>query len=485
MSPLPTLTHPPLASSPMLPLLTPSPDRYGLLTDLYQLTMTACYCGEGLDQRPASFELLMRRLPDRYGYAIAMGLTQAIEYLQNLRFTPDQLDWLQSTGIFQHAPDRFWALLKEIPPTGTLFTGTVWALPEGTAVFPHEPLLRIEAPLWQAQLVETYLLNTLNYQTLIATRAARLRSLVGRDTQLLEFGTRRAFSPQASLWAARAALAAGFNATSNVLAAMHLGQSPSGTMAHALVMALAALEGSEDQAFAAFHHYFPGAPLLIDTYDTIAAVDRLVLRVQSGESIPAVRLDSGDLVTLSQYIRSRLPGTKILASGDLEEFEIDRLQTAGASLDGYGIGTKLVTGSPVNGVYKLVEIDGIPVMKESSGKITYPGRKQIFRSFAPVTSPPIEVPEEVLVPQFQSDRLGLMTELPEVGEIPLLEKVMEGGKWLKSPESIAEIAQRVQGTLTSLPAGLRCIHQPDEPPVYLSQDLEDLVKKTRKTGTLW
>lgn len=485
MSPLPILTHPPLASSPVLPLLTPSPDRYGLLTDLYQLTMTACYCGEELDQRPASFELLMRRLPDQYGYAIAMGLTQAVEYLQNLRFTPDQLEWLQSTGIFQHAPDRFWTLLRDTPSTGTLFTGTVWALPEGTPVFPHEPLLRIEAPLWQAQLVETYLLNTLNYQTLIATRAARLRSLVGGDTQLLEFGTRRAFSPQASLWAARAALAGGFNTTSNVLAAMQLGQSPSGTMAHALVMALTALEGSEDEAFTSFHHYFPGAALLIDTYDTIAAVDRLVLRVQSGESIPAVRLDSGDLVTLSQYIRSHLPGTKILASGDLEEFEIDRLQKAGAALDGYGIGTKLVTGSPINGIYKLVEIDGIPVMKESSGKVTYPGRKQVFRSFTPVTAsvtapqvPGIEVP----VPQLQHDRLGLMSELPQMGEIPLLEKVMEGGKWLKSPESIAEIAKRVQLNVASLPAGLQRIREPDGSPVQLSKDLEDLVKQTRKAG---
>ena len=444
------------------------PDRYGLLTDLYQLTMTACYCGEGLDQRRASFELFTRRLPDNYGYTIAMGLAQAVDYLRNLRFTAEDRDWLKSTGIFNHAPDRFWSLLAPLAEGETLFTGTLWAVPEGTVVFPHEPLLRIEAPLWQAQLVETYLLNTLNYQTLIATRAARLRSVVGPEVQLLEFGTRRAFSPQASLWAARAALAAGFSTTSNVLAAQQLGQVPSGTMAHALVMALATLAGDEDQAFQSFHRYFPGAALLIDTYDPAAAIDRLAKQVQAGATIPSVRLDSGDLVSLSQKIRACLPGTKILASGDLDEVQILALQKAGAELDGYGIGTKLVTGTPINGIYKLVDIDGIPVMKESSGKATYPGRKQIYRRYD----------REGML---QQDRLGLMDEAPEPGEIPLLEKVMEDGKCLKLPESIETIAPRVAQNVAHLPSTLRQVHQPAPPPVELSQALTTLIDKTRRT----
>ncbi|MEM9908729.1 MAG: nicotinate phosphoribosyltransferase, partial [Cyanobacteria bacterium P01_D01_bin.44] len=367
------------------------PDEYGLLTDLYQLTMSACYVGEGLDQRRASFELFARRLPEGYGYLIAAGLAQALEYLERFRFTPEQIDALQKTEIFAHAPEAFWSLLIH-----GCFEGDVWAVPEGTAVFANEPLLRIEAPLWQAQLVETYLLNVLNYQTLIATRAARLRDVAGPEAMLLEFGTRRAFSPQGALWAARAALAGGLTATSNVLAALKLGQKPVGTMAHALVMAIGAIEGSEDDAFEAFHRYFPGAPLLIDTYDTVEAAQRLAKTVNQGATLAGVRLDSGDLAALSKQVRSHLPHTSIFASGDLDEQIIVNLKQQGACIDGYGLGTKLVTGAPVNGVYKLVEIDGIPVMKESSGKMTYPGRKQIFRR----------------VEQGQSlgDRLGLADE---------------------------------------------------------------------------
>ncbi|MEM0982308.1 MAG: nicotinate phosphoribosyltransferase, partial [Cyanobacteria bacterium P01_H01_bin.58] len=358
------------------PLLV-TPDDYSLLTDLYQLTMSACYVGEGLDQRRASFELFARRLPSNFGYLIAMGLTQAVEYLQNFHVSDRHLTALQATGIFDQAPSQFWEVLAKDG-----FTGDVWAVPEGTAVFANEPLLRIEAPLWQAQLVETYLLNTLNYQTLIATRAARLRDVAGPQAQLLEFGTRRAFSPQGALWAARAALAGGLDATSNVLAALQLGHRPVGTMAHALVMAIAATAGDEDEAFAAFHRYFPGAPLLIDTYDTVAAAQRLAAQQQQGgAALAGVRLDSGDLATLSQQVRQILPDVPIFASGDLDEYEIQRLCQAGACIDGYGLGTRLVTGSPVNGVYKLVDIDGIPVMKESTSKVTYPGRKQIFRQY--------------------------------------------------------------------------------------------------------
>jgi nicotinate phosphoribosyltransferase len=440
------------------------PQNYSLLTDLYQLTMAACYVGEGLDQRSASFELFARKLPEDFGYLVAMGLEQGLDYLEQFHFTSDQVAALQSTGIFADAPARFWEVLTE-----ARFGGDVWAVPEGTIVFANEPMLRVEAPLWQAQIVETYLLNVLNYQTLIATRAARLRDVAGESAALLEFGTRRAFSPQASLWAARAALAAGLNSTSNVLAALQLGQTPSGTMAHSLVMALAALEGSEDQAFTAFHRYFPGAALLIDTYDTIAAAQNLADRVQAGEiQVNAIRLDSGDLVTLSQQVRQLLPGVKIFASGDLDEFEIVRLKAAGAEIDGYGLGTKLVTGSPVNGVYKLVEIDGIPVMKTSSGKVTYPGRKQIFRRHPP------DHPD-----RWEADRLALITDSPQPNEIPLLQLVVKQGKRLHPPEDLGTIAHRTRTAVNTLPDSIRRIQSPTPYHPDISPPLQTLTETTQ------
>ena len=442
------------------PELTISAADYSLLTDLYQLTMAACYTGEGLEQR-ASFELFVRRTPEGFGYLIAMGLAQALAYLEKFHFSSAQIAALQATGIFAHASESFWSLLAD-----GCFTGDVWAVPEGTAVFANEPLLRVEAPLWQAQLVETYLLNTLNYQTLIATRAARIRDVAGEQATLLEFGTRRAFSPQASLWAARAALAGGLDSTSNVLAALQLGQQPSGTMAHALVMALSAMEGSEEQAFTAFHRYFPGAPLLIDTYDTIAAAQQLAQKVNSGEmTLTGVRLDSGDLLTLSKQVRSLLPDVSIFASGDLDEWEIAKLKAANAPIDGYGLGTRLVTGSPVNGVYKLVEIDGIPVMKNSSGKETYPGRKQIFRSF--------------VGGKVKADRLGLVTETP-LDEQPLLQVVMKEGKRMQPPEMLAEIRQRTATSVASLPKETRRLDDPVSVPVEISDGLQELTEKTKK-----
>ncbi|PZV06817.1 MAG: nicotinate phosphoribosyltransferase, partial [Leptolyngbya sp.] len=436
------------------PTLQATAEDYGLLTDLYQLTMASCYVGEGMADRIASFELFTRRLPANYGYLVAMGLAQAIDYLCNLRFSDRHLAALRQTGLFDQAPDGFWQRLKD-----GVFTGDVWAVPEGTAVFANQPLLRVEAPLWQAQIAETYLLNTLNYQTLVATRAARLRDVAGPAARLLEFGTRRAFSPQGSLWAARAALAAGLDDTSNVLAAVQLGRKPAGTMAHALVMVFAALEGSEDHAFEAFHRYFPGAALLIDTYDTVAAAERLAAR--AGETqVASVRLDSGDLVALSKAVRSRLPNTKIFASGDLDEYEIARLQAAGAKIDGYGLGTKLVTGDPVNGVYKLVDIDGIAVMKESSSKATLPGRKQIFRRY--------EGGRAV------GDRLGLTTDPPGPDEQPLLQLVIKQGEVLQGEEELEAIAARTAHSVASLPDSVRQIEHPATYPVALSEALVDL-----------
>ncbi|MBD2576662.1 nicotinate phosphoribosyltransferase [Oscillatoria sp. FACHB-1406] len=429
-----------------------APEDCSLLTDLYQLTMSACYVGEGLAEKRASFELFVRRLPESFGYLIAMGLEQALDYLNNLCISADRIAALQATGIFDRAPANFWTLLA----SGG-FTGDVWAVPEGTAVFANEPLLRVEAPLWQAQWVETYLLNAINYQTLIATKAARMRDIAGSEAHLLEFGTRRAFSPQGALWAARAALAGGLDATSNVLAALKLGQKPAGTMAHALVMAFNAVAGSEDEAFAAFGRYFPGAPLLIDTYDTVAAAERLAKQKQE---VKGVRLDSGDLVELSKKVRSLLPEATIFASGDLDEWEIARLKAEGACIDGYGIGTKLVTGSPVNGVYKLVEIEGMPTMKQASGKMTYPGCKQVFRGEG-------------------RDRLGLASEAPEAGERALLQQVMAKGERLYACESIAEIRDRALSSVASLPPHARQLNNPTPVEVEISPQLQQLTDRVR------
>ncbi|PSN14514.1 nicotinate phosphoribosyltransferase [filamentous cyanobacterium CCT1] len=440
------------------PALLAAPEDYGLLTDLYQLTMASCYVGEGMADRQASFELFARRLPSGYGYLIAMGLAQAIDYLTNLRFSEQQLEALRQTGLFDHAPAEFWRRLSQGG-----FSGDLWAVPEGTAVFANEPLLRVEAPLWQAQLAETYLLNTLNYQTLVATRAARLRDVAGPTATLLEFGTRRAFSPQGSLWAARAALAAGLDGTSNVLAALELGRQPAGTMAHALVMVFTALEGHEDDAFEAFQRYFPGAALLIDTYDTVAAAERLA---SQNPPVTAVRLDSGDLGALSKAVRSHLPEAKIFASGDLDEYEIARLRQAGAAIDGYGLGTKLVTGDPVNGVYKLVDIDGIAVMKESSHKATLPGRKQIFRRYDGG--------------QAVGDRLGLVNEAAAPDEQPLLQLVVKQGLPLQELESLDAIAARTAASVASLPPAVRQLEHPALYPVALSDALEDLAARTRR-----
>ncbi len=445
--------------------LTIGSNDYSLLTDLYQLTMAACYVGEGLEQRQASFELFVRHLPEGFSYLIAMGLEQALDYLEKLRFSPSQIAALQATGIFAHAPAQFWSLLTEFR-----FTGDVWAVPEGTAVFANEPILRVEAPLWQAQLVETYLLNTINYQTLIATRAARIRDVAGVQAKLLEFGTRRAFSPQASLWAARAALAAGFDATSNVLAALKLGCQPSGTMAHSLVMALTATSGTEDDAFMTFHQYFPGSALLIDTYDAIAAAENLAKLVKAGEiQLTGVRLDSGDLVKLSQQVRSLLPDVTIFASGDIDEWKIAELKKKGACIDGYGLGTKLVTGAPVNGVYKLVEIDGIPTMKQSLNKVTYPGRKQIFRKF-----------EAGII---QGDRLGLVTDSPQA-EQPLLQIVFKQGERVQQSEHLNEIRQRTFAAVASLPSGTRCLNHPQSPSIEISASLQKLTDKTQRVRSV-
>ncbi len=444
----------------LTPDLSLDPRDYGLLTDLYQLTMAACYVGENVDQQPAAFELFMRRLPPNFGYVIAMGLTQAVEYLSTLTLTDQHLRELEGTGLFEGAPQRFWTQLRDFR-----FTGDLWAVAEGTAVFANQPLLRVEAPLWQAQLVETYLLSTLNYQSLIATKAARMRDAAGSDAVLLEFGTRRAFGPQAGMWAARAALASGFNATSNVLAALKLKRKPAGTMAHSLVMALAALSGDEPHAFQSFRRYFPQSALLIDTYDPLqgarTAARLMTENSPSGGEMGGVRIDSGNLEELSREVNQILPqGSPIFVSGDLDEYEIDRLHQAQAPIAGYGVGTRLVTGGAINGVYKLVEIKGIPVAKSSISKATIPGRKQIFRGP-------------------QGDYLGTVGEVAPEGTEPLLQRIMVSGELVQPLPGLEAIAQHTRQSVVTLPESVRRLRDPEPWPVEITADLRSLRDRAR------
>ena len=341
--------------------------------------MAAGYHAAG-ETSSASFELFVRELPATRGYLVAAGLEQAIAYLETWRYTPDEVDYLRSVPALRGARPAFF---DDYLP-GLRFTGDVWAVSEGTPVFAGEPILRVTAPLPEAQLVETALLATILFQTAVASKAARVREAAG-ERPVIEFGGRRAHGTEAAMYAARAACLAGCRATSNVEAGYRYGLAVSGTMAHSWVMAYP----DELTAFSRYAAvYGPRSVLLIDTYDSIAAARRIV---GAGLRPAAVRLDSGDLVHLSRAVRGILDAgglgdTQILASGDLDEHKIAAVVSSGAPIDGFGVGTALSTSSDapaLSGVYKLVEIDRAgtmtPVMKLSAGKRTCPGAKQLWR----------------------------------------------------------------------------------------------------------
>ncbi|MCB1777633.1 MAG: nicotinate phosphoribosyltransferase [Candidatus Competibacteraceae bacterium] len=432
-----------------------------LLTDLYQLTMLQTYHAERM-QETAVFDLFVRRLPERRSFLLAVGLEQALGYLETLRFTAGELDWLAGCGRFT---PQFVASLENFR-----FTGEVHALPEGTVFFPNEPILRVTAPLSQAQLVESRLINLLHYQTLIATKAARC-VLAAPGKLLVDFGMRRAHGAEAALLAARASWLAGFAGTATVVAGMRFGIPIFGTMAHSLVEA----HDREEEAFIHFAAAQPGnVVLLIDTYDTEAAVRKLLELApqfsQRGIQIKGVRIDSGDLVAQARKVRRLLDegGLKevtLLGSGDLDEYRLAELCAAGAPYDGYGIGARLdaSTDAPTLGmVYKLQEYAGKPRRKRSEGKATWPGRKQIYR---------------------RTDKNGILAgdclsleTVPQSGE-PLLQPVMRQGKRLKPPESSAMIRARVQRQLAALPAALRANRTEASYPVEIAPELRELAER--------
>lgn len=359
--------------------------KQALLTDLYELTMLAGYLREGMHEQPAAFDLYYREAPYRGGFAIFAGLQPALDYLAGLRFSDDDLAYLETLGLFDASFLQYLA--------GFRFRGRVTAPREGEVVFPGSPLLTVEGTLAEAQFVETALLNIINFQTLVATKAARLNLAAG-DAEVIEFGLRRSQGPDGGMSVARAAAVGGVRSTSNVLAGLRFGLPVKGTHAHSWVMAFA----DELTAFRAYAASFPDhSVLLVDTYDTLksglpnALVVARELREQ-GHELLGIRLDSGDLAYLSREARAMLdaagfPGVRIVASNELDEYVIQSIRNEGGCIDIYGVGTRLATcagpgGGALGGVYKLVESGGRPRMKVTSdpAKSTLPGRKRWLRA---------------------------------------------------------------------------------------------------------
>jgi nicotinate phosphoribosyltransferase len=434
-----------------------NPGFSGLATDLYQLTMAAAYHAEGRDGR-ASFELFARKLPEGRSYLIVAGLEQALDYLRGLSFSADEVEYLRGLPAFSHVSSEFFDYLR-----GFRFTGDVWAMPEGTVAFAGEPLLRVTAPLIEAQVVETYLLSTVNFQTLIATKAARIvEAAQGRG--VVEFGARRAHGFAAAVYAARAAFISGCVGTSNVETGKTFGLPVYGTAAHSFTMAF----DREIDAFRAYFKVFPeSSTLLLDTYDTIGAAR---LATEFGPELRSVRLDSGDLVELSKRVRAILDEagmrrTKIFASGDLNEFKIAELIAAGAPIDIFGVGTDLSTSRDapaLGGVYKLVEIefDGrvAPKMKLSPDKATYPYRKQVWRATASDGS-------------FAGDVIARADETDLPGA-PLLTLVMRDGQITAPLPNLREAQRHARRQLAGLPEPHKRLTEAQPYPVRYSDRLE-------------
>ena len=448
-----------------IPFPEPLTPRFsGLATDLYQLTMAAAYHAHGRNDR-ASFELFVRKLPPERAYFVVAGLQQALEYLHTLSFNAEEIAYLRSLPVFVNVAPSFWDYLH-----GFRFTGDIWAMPEGTLAFGNEPLLRVTAPLIEAQLVETFLLTTLNFQTLIASKAARMVTVAqapsaGSERSIIEFGARRCHSFGAALYAARAAFIGGCAGTSNVEAGRLFDIPVYGTAAHSFTMSYE----REIDAFRAYHEVFPETTtLLLDTYDTLNAAR---LATEFGAKLRGVRLDSGDLIAFSKQVRAifdeaGMQHVKIMASNDLNEFKITELLAAGAPIDLFGIGTELSTSRDMpalGGVYKLVEIErnghAEPKMKLSREKATYPYRKQVWR-------------QSTLGAQgkFTGDVIALAQDDQQSGE-PLLQPVMRNGELVAPLPSLAETQARARQQLAALPDKYKTLRHAPAYPVRFSERL--------------
>lgn len=431
-----------------------------LLTDLYQLTMLQAYGDQGMNEI-AVFEFFVRKLPAGRNFLLAGGLQQALEYLENLHFSAEELAWLATCGYFHR---RFVDSLA-----GLRFTGDVAAMAEGTPFFPDEPILRVVAPLREAQLVETRIINLLQFQTLVASKAARVR-LAARGKLLVDFGLRRAHGAEAGLLSARASYLAGFDGTATMLAGMRWGIPLFGTMAHSFIQA------HEDETLA-FEHFARSHPqrttLLIDTYDTEQAARDLAPLAQrlapDGIAIQGVRLDSGDLGQHAREVRAildtaGLPGIRIFASGNLDEYAVNTLLSSGAPIDGFGVGTRMNTSADhpyLDCAYKLQEYAGIARRKRSEGKATWPGRKQVFRRLDADG-------------RLAGDTLTL--EGDQAPGIPLLVPVMRAGRRLHEAPALAAVRDYTAGQLAQLPPALRSLECAAPYPVTVAPVLRELAR---------
>ena len=429
-----------------------------LLTDLYQLTMLQAYFERDMLET-AVFEFFARKLPAARNFYLAAGLEQVLDYLEQLRFSQAELDWLGGQGLFKPAFVDYLARLR--------FSGEVHAMAEGTPFFANEPILRITAPLPQAQLVETRLINLLHFQSLIASKAARV-VLAAAGKRLVDFGLRRSHGAEAGVYAARASYLAGFDASATVLAGAQFGIPLAGTMAHSFIQA----HGGEVAAFEHFAHSLPGTVvLLIDTYDTEAAAQKVVelapRLAAAGIRIQGVRLDSGDLGAHARKVRAildrgDLSAVTLFASGNVDEYLIQRLRQEGAPIDGFGVGTHLGTSSDVPALdcaYKLQEYAGTPRRKRSEGKATWPGRKQVYRRYDSEG-------------RCCGDTLTLEDDAAE--GLPLIQPVMRQGRRLQPSPPLAQVRTYTRQQLERLPPALRSLEPAADYPVEVAPALRAL-----------
>jgi nicotinate phosphoribosyltransferase len=433
-----------------------------LLTDLYQLNMIQAYLDHG-ETKTAVFEFFVRTLPARRGFLVAAGLDQALDYLENLRFSEAEIEWLRGTGRFGKN------LLDYL--TDFRFGGDVHAMPEGTVFFAGEPILWVTAPLPQAQFVESRLINILHFQTLIASKAARM-VLAAPNKVLVDFGLRRAHGAEAGVMAARASYIAGLAGTATVLAGRDFGIPLYGTMAHSFIEAF----DDEMAAFAAFAKARPdNLVLLLDTYDTEAAARKVVKLAPklsaAGIAIGGVRLDSGDLIALSRSVRAILDAgglaeVTIFTSGGLDEDSLAAFARANAPIDGFGVGTSLTTSADVPNidcVYKMQEYAGLPRRKLSAKKATWPGRKQVWRRYGADG-------------RMAGDRLALddRSSVDDGGGEPLIALVMQNGRRVGPAPTLEAIRRRATREFERLPEPLRRLEPGTTYPVEVAEELKEL-----------
>ncbi len=435
-----------------------------LSTDFYQLSMCAAYYQYNLENNIKEendisvFELFVRKLPKNRNFLIFAGLEQLIHYIQNARFSPQIIEYIRSRDMFKKIDEHFF---NEYLPNFR-FNLEIWAMKEGTIFFPNEPIVRVKGPSFHAQLIETYIISVINYQTIIASKAARVRN-VAKDKLLLEFGTRRAHSPQAGIYAARASYISGFDGTSNVTADLELGIEASGTMAHSFVEKF-----GEMNSFEIFYKYYDKKTIhLIDTYDI---KEGTLKAAKFKNNILGVRIDSGDLAKEAKRVRRILDENnskevKIVLSSDLDEYKIKEILDKGAPVDTFGVGTELVTSSDdptLSAVYKLMEHNGEPKIKISEGKKTFPGSKQVYRIFDKNG-------------KFKEDFLLLEDEKPPENASPLLIPIMKNGQLIYELPTLDEIKEYCQEYIKKLPKKYKKLQQIKVQEVNISKKLEDLM----------